>query len=105
MSALQDAKLVVMGVTDLDKDALHIHIGLAVFFLSGLILRWPIRGGRPWLAALAVAALGEAWDILDMARGGAPQILAANWHDMWNTMLWPTLITAMAAWTQVLSRR
>ena len=47
MSMLQDAKLAMMGVTHLDKDALHIHIGLAIFFTAALVLRWPIRGGRP----------------------------------------------------------
>ncbi|GGE01739.1 hypothetical protein GCM10011529_05120 [Polymorphobacter glacialis] len=105
MSMLQDAKLAMMGVTHLDKDALHIHIGLAAFFAAALVLRWPIGGGRPWLAALALAVGGEIWDIIDTARVKSPQIFYANWHDVWNTLLWPTAVTLLARWTQLLQRR
>lgn len=105
MSILQEAKLTLMGITHLGKDALHIHIGLAVFFMAALVLRWPIRGGKPWLAALAIAIAGELWDMIDTARSGAPQVFDANWHDLWNTLFWPTAITLLARWTPVLQRR
>ena len=105
MSPLQQAKVVALAVTDLAKDALHVHVGLFVFFAAALLFGWPLRSWRPWLAVLAVALAGEIWDIADTWGIGGPLRLAANWHDIWNTMLWPTIIMLLARWTPVLQRR
>jgi hypothetical protein len=105
MSALQEAKLLLIGGTDLAKDALHIYAGLLLFFLAAALLRWPIRGWRPWAAVLVMALAGEAWDIADTLRAGSQLRPDNNWHDIWNTLFWPTAIMLMARWTTVLSRR
>ena len=105
MSPLQEAKLLAMDATNLAKDALHVHVGLLVFFAAALLLRWPLRSWRPWLAVLAVAVAGEAWDISNTWGNGGPLRLDANWHDVWNTMLWPTVIMLLARFTPVLQRR
>ena len=105
MSPLQAGKQPVMDATDLAKDALHVHIGLLVFFAAALVFRLPLRSGRPWQAALAVGLGGEIWDIIDTALIGAPPQFAANSHDVWNTMLWPTIITLLARGTRVMERR
>ena len=105
MVSLQAGKQLVIDATDLAKDALHVHVGLLVFFAAALLLRWPLGSGKPWAASLATALVGEIWDLTDMAVSGAVLELAANWHDIWNTMLWPTLITLLARSTRVMSRR
>ena len=104
MPTLQDGKQLVIDATDLAKDALHVHVGLLVFFAAALLLRWPLRSGKPWAAALVAALAGEIWDIADMALAGAVLDLAANWHDVWNTLLWPTIITVLARSTRVMTR-
>ena len=104
MPTLQDGKQLVIDATDLAKDALHVHVGLLVFFAAALVLRWPLGSGKPWAAALVAALAGEVWDITDMMQSGSVLDLAANWHDVWNTMLWPTVITLLARSTRVLTR-
>ncbi len=105
MSALQQAKLLALEMTGLSKDALHVHVGLLVFFGSALLLRSSLAKPRPWLVAALVTIVGELWDLGDNLLGGSPMLIAEHWHDVWNTMLWPTAILLLANWTSVLSRR
>jgi hypothetical protein len=104
VSLLQKAKLYLVTHLHLAKDALHIYVALALLFGSAALLRWPLRSGRPWLLVLLAALLGEAWDLRDSIAYGTRVDLAANWKDLWNTMFWPTVITALARWTNLLKR-
>ena len=101
---LQDMKLLVMQFTGLEKDALHVYIGLLVFFGSALIFRWRVGGAGPLLVAVLFAAGGELWDIRDTLRAGMPTQWAWHWHDVWNTLFWPVVITLLARWTRVFRR-
>lgn len=105
MVSLQASKQVIIDLTDLAKDALHVHVGLLVFFAAALLLRWPLNSGKPWAAALFAALAGEVWDLAAAKASGAIPHLAPGWHDVWNTMLWPTIITVLARSTRILSRR
>ena len=96
MSPLQQLKLFFMGLTGLSKDALHVYVGLAILLGTALLLRWPLERGRPLLAVLAVALAGEIWDVADTLRVGEPLRLGGNWHDIWNTLFWPLVITLIA---------
>ena len=99
MVSLEPAKQLVIGATGLAKDALHIHVGLLVFFAAAALVRWPLRSGKPWAAALIAALAGEIWDQANVVAAGGSIDLAPSWHDVWNTMLWPTIITMLARWT------
>ncbi len=46
--------------------------------------------------ALAAALLGEAWDIRDRIVSDISLDLAGDWHDIWNTLFWPSVILALA---------
>ena len=94
----QQWKLGVIEATDLAKDALHIHIGLMAFVFARLCWRW--RGGWfvAWLIALAFAVGGEWLDIRAEQAEGALQPKAAHWHDIWNTMVWPTILLLVGRW-------
>ena len=96
----QALKLSLLDRTDLAKDALHIHIGLAIFIVVRLCWRW--RGGWivAWAAALAAALGGEWLDIQSELAGGALQPDAGHWHDVWNTMLWPSILLCIGWWLQ-----
>ena len=104
MSALQIVKLYLVDHLGLAKDALHIYVSLILMFGSALLFRWPLKSWKPWLLVLVAALAGEIWDIRDRMVGHIPQYYPGNWHDIWNTMFWPTAILFFARWTRVLSR-
>ncbi len=105
MSWLQSAKLAAIGWTGLSKDALHVYVALGLFFGSALIFRWSLRSWKPWAVVLAATLAGEAWDIRDRIVGDIPIELAGNWHDVWNTMFWPTAIVLLARTTRLMNQR
>ena len=96
----QQFKIVALETTGLAKDALHIYAGMALFLSIRLLWRW--RGGwaLAWLAVLAMACTVE-W--IDMKAEGAVNALqpdSAHWHDIWNTMFWPTVLLLVGQWLQ-----
>lgn len=96
MSQFDVIKTVVMDLTGLEKDALHIYVALAVFSGSCLILKWKAWQWKPWLLVLVFALLGEVWDIQGTMERNEPVRLWYNWHDVWNTMLIPTALVILS---------
>lgn len=97
---LQVLKLYLLDFTGLDRDALHLHAGLALFVVVRLLWRW--RGGWAiaWFAALALALSVEWLDIAAYGDPDTPQPDPNNWHDIWNTMVWPTVLVLLGPWLQ-----
>ncbi len=95
---LQLLKVEIIEATGLDKDALHIYIGLAIFLTVRLLWRW--RGGwlLAWLAALTLATIFEWLDMRTVAVGSPIQPDASHLHDIWNTMFWPTVLLVVGRW-------
>lgn len=102
---LQLAKAQIMEATGLGKDALHVYAGLAIFVAVRLLWRW--RGGwlLAWLAALALAACVEWLDMKAFAAASVTQPDAEHWHDVWNTMFWPTVLLLTGSWLHPRSKR
>ena len=87
-----DAKMALIAATDLSNDALHVHLALVLLLLVAALLRSRPDGLVPWLVVLALQLFNEA---ADLALGGDPdraRALAASWHDIVNTMVWPTVL-------------
>jgi hypothetical protein len=101
MSPLQSVKLWLLGHVGLAKDALHVHVGLLLFVGSALLFRWSARSWKPWAVALTGALLGELWDLRDSLVYHTRIALWANFHDVWNTMLWPSLLLLLARTTSL----
>ncbi|MDO9368096.1 MAG: hypothetical protein Q7T68_05955 [Sphingopyxis sp.] len=99
-SLFEGRKTSVIHATGLDKDALHIYFGLTLFLAVRLLWRW--RGGWfvAWLAVLAMAVGGEWLDLNAEISRSAIQPDAAHWHDIWNTMFWPTVLLFIGRWLQ-----
>ena len=97
-SLFEARKVSVIAATGLDKDALHVYFGLALFLLVRLGWRW--RGGwlAAWLAVFVMACGGEWLDLTAEATHSAIQPDAAHWHDIWNTMFWPTVLLLVGRW-------
>lgn len=99
-SLFEDRKASLVAMSGLDKDALHIYFGLALFLLIRLMWRW--RGGWvvAWLAVLAMAVGGEWLDLTREMGRSTIQPDAAHWHDIWNTTFWPTVLLLVGRWLQ-----
>lgn len=101
MSALQQAKTVLVENLHLAKDALHIYVALIVFFGTCLLFGWKARDWKPLVAVLLVALVGEAWDFRDRMVQDIPPAYPGHLKDLWNTMLAPAMLFAMARFTSV----
>ena len=95
---LQLLKLYLLDLTGLSKDALHVYAGMAVFLTVRLLWRW--RGGwvLAWLAALALAVTIEWLDMRAEEQINMLQPDKEHWHDVWNTMVWPTALLLFGRW-------
>jgi cell shape-determining protein MreD len=104
MSPFQSAKIFLVDVTNLSKDALHVYVGLTVMLAVVAIWKKPLRDWRPLAAVLLAAFAGEIWDVIDTWSHGETVRWKANWKDVWNTMFWPTVLFLLARFTKVLKR-
>lgn len=101
MDHFETSKLFLMGLTGLSKDALHIYVALAIFFGSCLILNWKVRQWEPWLLVLFFTLLGEFFDIQGALNKSQEIQLWGNWHDVWNSMLAPTVLMLLNRFSTV----
>jgi hypothetical protein len=88
-------KAAVATWTGLERDALHIYVALIIQLASAALLRRSLASPWPWLIVLAVALANEWLDIFrdDLVEDWEK---AGSLHDLWNTMLLPTLLLAAA---------
>ena len=95
-SFYQSLKLTIISIVDLSKDAIHIHIGLIVFFL--FVVLW--KKGRfemiCVLPVLVIACLMEAFDLRDDLNSLGHMRWSASVHDIVNTVLWPVVVAFLA---------
>ncbi|HWK35345.1 MAG TPA: hypothetical protein VNR91_03705, partial [Sphingomonas sp.] len=66
-----------------------------------LVTGWRAGSWKPWAVVAVVAVAGEAWDLRDSVVFHTRIDLWANWHDIWNTLFWPTVIMLLARGTPV----
>ena len=95
-SPYQEFKLLVVGILGLSKDAIHIYLGLTVFFLTVAV--W--KKGKMDLAAvlpiLGIAIGMETIDIYDNYRSMGLMYWSNSLHDILNTTFWPLIIVVLA---------
>ena len=108
-----DLKLIVEQYTGLDRDALHIHIALLLYLATALLFRQGRSSRLPWLVVFAFEIGNEAWDLLrnyNEARPilGPETFYLLEWResikDLWNTMLWPTVLLLVGRYTNLFER-
>ncbi len=80
--------------TELERDALHIYAAILLQIGSAALLRRTLASPLPWLVVLAAALSNE---MLDAWRDGLvePWERRAALHDLWNTMLVPTVLALL----------
>ena len=77
----------------LTNDAMHVHGSLLILFVSAIILRRRPDSIWCWLIVLAAELFNEYADLKGLAPGEAS--IKASIHDLYNTMLWPTVIVIL----------
>lgn len=73
------------------KDALHIHIGLAIFVGLIVLLRRSPASLLPWLGVLGFELVNELMDIFHWHAGVFSFEPDDSLKDIANTMAWPTI--------------
>ncbi|WP_106639872.1 hypothetical protein [Allosphingosinicella vermicomposti] len=100
-----DIKIFVEAYTGLERDALHVHLALLLYLLAMFIFRQTRRSRLPWLVVLAVELLNEMFDIRRAQMGGSPIAWDEGLKDLWNTMLWPTVLLVIGRYTTLFEHR
>lgn len=85
-------KDLISQYTGLEKDALHIHAALFIYILVAFLVRKSPRSALPWLAVFVIEIANEAHDVWDNWGAPAGWIIGESGKDLWNTMLWPTVL-------------
>jgi hypothetical protein len=101
----QATKLLLVEGSGLAKDALHVYFGLALFLAVRLIWRWRFGWLLAWLAVVVLALGGEWLDLRGEELMGALQPDSAHWHDIWNTIFWPTVLALVGRWLHPAPKR
>lgn len=98
MSEYQNAKLIILSILEISKDAIHIHVGLFVFFAAVVLWRKGSIDAKCLIPAVIVASVMEMLDLRDdYSDQDSIRIaaLTASIHDLINTMLWPVVIVVL----------
>jgi hypothetical protein len=83
-------KMRLVEFVGLTNDAMHVHGSILILFVSAIVLRRRPDSIWCWLIVLIAELFNEYADLRGTAPGEATNEAAI--HDLYNTMLWPTLI-------------
>jgi len=103
MSTFQSAKHEIVNFLSISKDALHIHVGLAVFLLAAAVARKGLRSAVPLVAVIVVALAGELLDARDDFRRLGHWRYMASLSDFINTVCWPLGLWLLARYSRVMN--
>lgn len=95
----QDLKAFIEQYSGLERDALHIHGALLLYILAMAVFRRSRRSRFPWLLVLGVELANEAYDISQNLGRSRDEVIAGSAKDLWNTMLWPTVLLFVGRYT------
>ncbi len=98
-----DLKNFLENYTGLERDALHVHGALLLYILAMALFRQSRRSRFPWLVVLGVELANEAYDLTHNV--GTGEELAGSAKDLWNTMLWPTVLLFVGRYTNWFERK
>jgi hypothetical protein len=101
----------MIAATGLEKDALHIYVGVSVYLLCLIVLRplFKKQGIRSFIAIIMVTCIALLGEYLDNRHIIVPQGLSqlgsvairASIHDLINTCLLPYVLYALTQWTKI----
>lgn len=100
---LNDVKTELTTLLDISRDALHIHLGIAIFFVAMVLVRRGPISLIPLLVLLGFVLINE---VLDTFHGDHLSLdIAGSSRDIANTMLWPTVVVIVARFFMARQKR
>ena len=100
-----DLKNFPENYTGLERDALHVHGALLLYILAMALFRQSRRSRFPWLVVLGIELANEAYDLMHNFDKDKNRALAGAAKDLWNTMLWPTVLLFVGRYTNWFERK
>jgi len=100
-----DLKELIGAYTGLERDALHIHGALFLYLIAMGLFRQNRRSRIPWLIVFAAELANEGYDAYFNWGEDREWILEGAAKDLWNTMLWPTVLLLVGRYTTWFQRR
>lgn len=100
-----ELKIFIEEYTGLTRDALHIHAALLLYIIAMGIFRQSRRSRVPWLVVLAIIVGNEAYDLDRNWPDGPDYAISSAVKDLWNTMLWPTVLLILGRYTTWFKRK
>lgn len=100
-----DFKELIGAYTGLERDALHIHGALFLYLISMALFRRSRRSRIPWLIVLGAELTNEFYDAWYNWGEALSWIWESSAKDLWNTMLWPTVLLFVGRYTNWFQRR
>ena len=100
--ALKDG---IVFYTGLERDAVHVHAALLLYIAAMVVFRRNRRSLVPWLVVMALALANEAVDFLFNLDMGSKEAFSRVVKDLWNTMLWPTVLLVLGRYTDWFQER
>ena len=104
MESFSNLKNAIAFYTGLEKDALHIHVALLLYVLALWIFRQTRRSRFPWIAVFLIEMANEGHDLIINWPEGPHWAISESAKDLWNTMLWPTVLLLVGRYTDWFSR-
>lgn len=92
MSAFQELKWFIVHHLHVDKDGIHIYIGVACYLLAVTAGRLPASSWRALLPGVALSLLLEFIDVFETIRFGDPPAWKGGLWDLLNTNLTPVIL-------------
>jgi hypothetical protein len=98
-------KMLVVGQTDLSRDALHIFFGLAGQILVAALIRRSLAHPVPWLAVLVAELVNEYFDLSEGDVWGDTPMWPGSLRDLLVTMAVPTVLLILTRYAPGLFAR
>ena len=99
-----DIKDAIEAATGLGRDALHIYFAILIQIGAAALLRRKVADWLPWLMVLGFAVANEYFDAYVVGEAGDWEI-SSGVHDLWNTMLVPTMLLLLTRFAPRLAVR
>ena len=94
-SIYQNIKLYFLSLVHLSKDAVHIYIGLIVFFIYIVLFKKSLSSLKSLVPVLIIAVAMETFDLWDDFHSLGHCRWLASFHDIINTMFWPFILVIL----------
>lgn len=92
LSIFETTKTLITSVTHIQRDALHVHVGLVMFLGMAVVFRGRWRFRHAFFLLAGVTLLGEAFDAINRLNDGKMPGVRDSAKDIFNTLLWPWLL-------------